>query len=50
MDPANATALANLGDLLYRRGLKKEAGALWEKALKLNPNQPALRRALSSVH
>ena len=49
IEPKNAVALTELGDINYVLGLKPEARALYQQSLALNPNQPGARARLDSM-
>jgi len=45
-EPAVAAHWYNLGATYYRLGLKGHAAAAWQRARRLDPREPAIRRAL----
>lgn len=50
VNPGYAMAYTNLGNILYRRGDKTEASALYRKALELDPEQPEANYNLGYWH
>jgi tetratricopeptide (TPR) repeat protein len=49
LDRSHPTALPRLGVLLARRGAAEEARRMLEAALRVNPRQPEVRKALATL-
>lgn len=46
---ANTIVLNSLGECYYRLGEKKQALSLWEKSLKINPDQPEIKARMDAI-
>ena len=46
----DAEIAAHLGEVLWKIGVKEEARALWDKALRLNPENPTLLETLERLN
>jgi curved DNA-binding protein CbpA len=49
LEPSNADLAANLGLIFLKAGLRKKAGASFEKALKLDPSNEKARKGLQQI-